>query len=297
MNASVQYRLAASDLETILALARAGTLAAAGERLGVDGSTVFRSLQRMERGLGQRLFERSRTGYQPSELARTLAEHAERMEVALESARSSAQMAPEQVSGSVRITTTDTILHGLVAPALATLAGTHPLLSFDLTASNDIASLTRRDADIAVRATRRPPEHLVGKRVGPIRHALYASRSGPVSSMDAVAAGRAAWIAPDEALPDHPSVAWRKRHHPKAVPAYRVNSTLTVMALVSLGLGVGIVPTFLGEANRRSAAPDRPARGMPDGSLAPHASRVATPPPRVRGVRASVARTPARVSG
>lgn len=249
MNASVQYRLAASDLETVLALARAGTLAAAGERLGVDGSTVFRSLQRIERGLGQRLFERSRTGYRAAELARTLAEHAERMEVALESARSAAQMAPEQVSGSVRITTTDTILHGLVAPALSTLASTHPLLTFDLTASNDIASLTRRDADVAVRATRRPPVHLVGKRVGAIRHALYTSRSGPATSMEDIVTGRVAWIAPDEALPDHPSVAWRKRHHPKAVPAYRVNSILTVMAFVSLGLGVGVIPTFLGDAH------------------------------------------------
>lgn len=249
MNASTQYRLAAADLETILALVRAGTLAAAGERLGVDGSTVFRSLQRIERGLGQRLFERSRTGYRAADLARTLAEHAERMEVTLESARSSAQMAPEHVSGSVRITTTDTILHGLVAPALASLAATHPLLTFDLTASNDIASLTRRDADIAVRATRRPPGHLVGKRVGAVRHALYSSRSGPVRSVEDVAAGIAAWVAPDEALPDHPSVAWRKRHHPKAIPAYRVNSILTVMEFVALGLGVGIVPTFLGDAN------------------------------------------------
>ncbi len=249
MNASTQYRLAASDLETVLALVRAGTLAAAGERLGVDGSTVFRSLQRIERGLGQRLFERSRTGYQASELARTLAEHAERMEVALESARSSAQIAPDQVSGAVRITTTDTILHGLVAPALAGLAANHPLLTFDVTATNEIASLTRRDADIAVRATRRPPAHLVGRRVGPIRVALYAAASGPIRTMDDVAAGHVAWIAPDDALPDHPSVAWRRRHYPKAVPAYRVNSILTVMAFVALGLGIGIVPTFLADSN------------------------------------------------
>ena len=83
MNAATQYKLSATDLETVLALVRSGTLAEAGERLGVDASTVFRSLQRIERGLGQALFERSRAGYQALELAQTLAEHAEHLEVSL----------------------------------------------------------------------------------------------------------------------------------------------------------------------------------------------------------------------
>ena len=113
MVASTQYKLSAADLETVLALVRFGTLADAGERLAVDASTVFRTLQRIERGLGHVLFERSRTGYQASELAQSLAEHAEQLEAALESARSAAQLRPEDVSGTVRITTTDTILHAL----------------------------------------------------------------------------------------------------------------------------------------------------------------------------------------
>ena len=106
MDARTQYELNAIDLETVLSLVRAGTLAGAGERLGVDPSTIFRSVQRIERGLGQRLFERSRSGYLPSEQAQVLAGHAEQMEAQLESARSAAQLRPEQVSGTVRLTTT-----------------------------------------------------------------------------------------------------------------------------------------------------------------------------------------------
>src|SRR5689334_582559 len=119
--AQTQSRLGAPDLEAILALARGRTLARAGERLGVDASTVFRSLKRVERKLGQRLFERGRGGYLPTELATQLAGHAEEMEAALESARSSIEKAPTQVSGAVRISTTDVLLHGLIAPALARL--------------------------------------------------------------------------------------------------------------------------------------------------------------------------------
>jgi DNA-binding transcriptional LysR family regulator len=257
MNARTQYRLNAADLETVLSLARAGTLAGAGERLGVDPSTIFRSVQRIERGLGQRLFERSRSGYLATEQALVLAGHAEQMEAHLESAQSAAQLRPEQVSGTVRITTTDTILHGLVAPALKELKTTHPLLGYELHSGNELASLTRRDADIAVRATKRPPQHLVGKHIGPIRVALYSAKKGPIKRFEQVQGGHADWIAPDDALPDHPSVVWRKKHFPKVTPAYRVNSILTVMELTALGLGVGLLPVFLaqGRTDLRALTP------------------------------------------
>lgn len=245
MIAKTQYKLGAGDLEVILAMVRSGNLAGAGERLGVDASTVFRSIRRMERGLGQRLFDRSRAGYLPSELAQVLADHAEQLETRLELARSAVQSTPERVSGTVRITTTDTILHGLIAPALKALDAVHPMLAYELHTGNELTSLTRRDADIAVRATKRPPQHLVGKHVGPIRVALFAAKTGPVRRYKDVEVGNGSWIAPDDALPDHPSVLWRKRHYPKVSPRYRVNSILTVMELVAEGLGVGILPIFL----------------------------------------------------
>lgn len=245
MNAKTQYKLSGTDLELLLAVVRGGTLATAGERLGLDTSTVFRSVQRIERGIGQRLFERSRFGYLPSELTQMLVSHAEQMEVELESARSAAQLLPDDVSGSVRITTTDTILHGLVAPSLKNLSEKHPLLSYDLHTGNEALNLSRRDADIAVRATKRAPQHLVGKHIGPIRVALYASSKSDLSSIDDVIATQAAWIAPDEAIPDHPSVIWRKKHFPKVSPVYRVSSILTAAELVLQNFGVAILPLFL----------------------------------------------------
>ncbi len=248
MNAKMQYKLSAADLDVILAVLRSGTLADAGERLNVDASTVFRSIRRIERGLGQRLFERSRAGYSPSELAQSLAEHAEQLETQLERARSAAQTVSEVVSGTVRIATTDTILHGLIAPALKTLDALHPRLAYELHVSNELTNLTRRDADIAVRATKRPPQHLVGKHVGPIRVALFAGKRSSVRRYEDVEADKAAWIAPDDALPEHPSVVWRKRHFPKISARYRVSSILTVMELVAAGLGVGVLPIFLAQS-------------------------------------------------
>jgi DNA-binding transcriptional LysR family regulator len=247
--AKTQYRLMPGDLETVLALVRGGTLAAAGERLGVDSSTVFRNLQRIERGAGQRLFERTRNGYLATDVALELARHGERLESEIEAARSLLQVIPGQVSGQVTITTTDTILHGLVAPALRSLHELHPRLLFDLRAGNQPVNLTRRDADIAVRATRKPPEHLVGRHLGPIRVALYAPRKSRVHSLEDAITGNLPWIAPDDALPDHPSVIWRRKHLPKINPIYRVDSILSAAECVSLGMGVALLPLFLANAN------------------------------------------------
>lgn len=243
-----QYSPGAAELETLLTLARAGTLAGAGERLGVDASTVFRSLQRIERGIGQALFERTRGGYRAGELAQQLLAAAEQVESALDVARSALHGAPSQVAGQVRITTTDAVLGALVAPALQALAAQHPLLGFELHTGNELASLTRRDADLAVRATRRPPPHLVGRRLGPIRVALFAPAQGPWAALqpgDIAQAAEADWVAPDEALPEHPSVLWRRRHWPRVQPRYRVDSIVAATQFVLLGLAVGVLPLFM----------------------------------------------------
>lgn len=251
MNAATQYRIGPIELETVLALVRGGSLSGAAERLNVDASTVFRALQRLERGLGATLFERSRTGLEPTERARAMAVHGEQLEALMEAARGDHQRGDSApVAGTVRITTTDTILHGLVAPALAALAAQHPHLQFELHTGNELASLTKRDADIALRATKVPPAHLVGKRVGPIRVALYAARSGGPREYDEALAASWPWVAPDDALPDHPSVRWRKKHFPKLVPHWRTSSILSVAELVAQGLGVGLLPLFLAEPRR-----------------------------------------------
>lgn len=245
MRAKTQYELTSADTQTILALVRAGTLAEAALRLGIDASTIFRSVQRIERGLGQRLFERSRSGYRATPLGAQLARHAERIESELAAARSTVQASSDRVSGSVHVTTTDTVLYGLVLPALHDFAALHPALSFELTATNSLASLTKRDADIAVRATRRAPDHLVGKHVGPLRIAVFAAKGTGIHASGADALSRCDWVAPDSSLGDHPSILWRKRHCPTVEPRYRTNSVMAVFEMVTSGFGVGIFPTFL----------------------------------------------------
>jgi DNA-binding transcriptional LysR family regulator len=244
MIAATQYQLTAADLEVLLALVRTGNLAEAGKRLGADTSTVFRGVQRIERQLGQTLFTRSRKGYFASDLALKVVAHAERIEAELEAARAVSLGAQDEVSGLVRVTTVDSILYNVLMPHLAALGALHPRLQLELVSSLQVASLTKRDADIAIRATSHPPGHLVGHHLGRAHFAIYGASTlfkgrrapKPLDEYD--------WIALDDALPEDPAVRWRKKNYPKVVPRYRVDSLVAVGAAVRAGLGIGALSTY-----------------------------------------------------
>lgn len=244
MTAVMQSTLGASELAVLLALVRAGNLAGAGQLAGLDGSTVFRTVQRAEKALGQRLFERSRSGYRPTELGSRLAQHAERIEAELEAARAEARLESGAVSGVVRIATTDTLLKGLLLPVLGPLHAAHPGLRLEITARNELANLTQREADIALRTTARPPPHVVGRELGTVRNAVYAARL-PGRRARPLDLATAPWIGVDEAMPEHPSVRWRKKQWPRVEPLLCFNSVQAVFDAVAAGLGVGLVPAFL----------------------------------------------------
>ncbi|MET3454779.1 DNA-binding transcriptional LysR family regulator [Pseudomonas kilonensis] len=249
INAVMHYRLDYPDLSLILALVRGGSLARAARLLQVDVSTVFRSVRRLEAALGQPLFEKSRSGYLPTSLAQALAEQAERAEQALEAARVGVEQGGEVISGTVRLTCSDSVLQALLLPALARFMPAYPALSLELSTSNDFANLSRRDADIALRLTRAPPEHLVGRNLGNVTFRICAGATY-LRSANADDLAAMTWIAPDDFLPDHPTVAWRRQHLPGVVPAYRCNSMLSVTELVRAGLGVAALPDFLIDENQ-----------------------------------------------
>ena len=238
----MQYEVSHSDLSLVLALVRGRTLARAAELLNVDISTAFRSIKRLEAALGIALFEKNRRGYIPTDTASAMAEQAERAELALNAARIALQQGENVVSGTVRLTCTDAVLHNLLLPALARFMPSYPALTLELATSNSFANLSRRDADIALRLTNTPPEHLVGRRIGT---AEYVICGGP-GFRDALETSPSSvpWISPDDSMPDHTSVIWRNQAFPDVVPRYRCSSMSAVSQLVTAGLGVAALTDF-----------------------------------------------------
>jgi DNA-binding transcriptional LysR family regulator len=237
----MQYQIDQTDLTLVLALVRGRSLARAAELLQVDVSTVFRAVRRLEAALGVALFEKNRRGYEPSETAQALAEQAERAEQALDAARMALEQGKQVVSGTVRLTCTDAVLSSLLLPALARFMPNYPALSLDVVTSNDFANLSRHDADLALRLTNQPPEHLIGRRLARVSYVVCVRADGE----DHSDLPRQRWIAPDESMPDHPTVLWRLRELPGVMPSYRCSSMYAVTQLTRAGLGVAALPDFI----------------------------------------------------
>lgn len=236
------------DLRVVLALARGRTLEAAAKRLGADPSTVFRRARAVEKRMGVTLFERSREGYLPTEAGAAAALVAERVEaevLGLEALIGSGDAAP---AGTLRVTTTDTIQNDLLMPRLAEFVARYPEVNVEIAATNGFADLTKRDADVAIRPTRKPPGHLVGRSLGAVPWAVYAPRKLARSLRDEAAIASADWIVPDESLVELPAARWRRQQFPKARIALAVNSIAAVRLALANALGIGVLPCFVGDA-------------------------------------------------
>ncbi|AIZ35690.1 LysR family transcriptional regulator [Pseudomonas sp. K1(2024)] len=239
----MQYQISHADLALVLALERGRSLAKAAELLKVDVSTVFRSIRRLESALGTALFVKSRKGYLPTDTAQALAEQAERAEQALDAARIALTSGEQVVSGTVRLTCTEAVLHSLLLPALVEFMPNYPALSLEMGTSNSFANLSRRDADIALRLTNTPPEHLVGRCLGSTSYVICghaAFRERLTESPNNVP-----WIAPDDSMHEHPTVIWRTQHHPDLVPRYQCSGMSTIAQLVSSGMGVAALADYM----------------------------------------------------
>ncbi|MCG6876178.1 MAG: LysR family transcriptional regulator [Betaproteobacteria bacterium] len=233
------------DLRVVLALARGRTLEAAARRLGADPSTVFRRARMVEKRMGVKLFERSREGYLPTEAGEAAAMVAERVEsevLGLEAQIGCGDAAP---AGTLRVTTTDTVQNDLLIPRLPQFAARFPDVRVELAASNAFADLIKRDADVAIRPTRKPPGHLAGRSLGAVPWAVYAPHELARAPRALESIG---WVIPDESLAELPAERWRRQRHAKARVALVVNSIAAVRLALAQGLGMGVLPCFVGGA-------------------------------------------------
>nr|WP_206022273.1 LysR family transcriptional regulator [Halomonas bachuensis] len=226
------------DLRVVQAIAEAGSLSGAGRRLGTSHATVFRRLNTIETRLGVALFERSRTGYAPTPAGEDLAATAARVAAEVHGAERRVAGRDLRLSGIIRVTTTDTLLMGLLSPIFADFQHAHPEIILEVAVSNQLFNLSQRDADVAVRPSQAPPEHLVGRRVGSIAQAVYARA-------DTITDG---WIGPDRHLGYTALDTWMAENGANERCRYRVDTMLGMLAAARDGLGRAVLPCYLADA-------------------------------------------------
>lgn len=247
-----------NDLQYVLAVAEHGSLARAARALGVNHTTVLRRIAVFEDHLGVRLFDRLPAGYAATPAGEELAEVARAMRERVTDVERRLVGQDLRLTGTVRITTTDTLAQSVMPAALARVIAQHPGVELEMTTTTALVSLTRRDADIAVRPSANPLPNLIGRRVASVAFALYAAPSYLAHAPARRDLADHAWIAPDDSLASTTIARWMARTLPAARVALRAD-TLTAMAHAALGgLGVVALPCYLGDR----LAPLRRVRGV-----------------------------------
>lgn len=236
------------DLRYLLAVSRAGSLSRAGKRLGVAMTTVGRRLDALEAELGVRLVERNASGVALTEAGRALAQHARGIEAQIAGLERVAQGYQGELEGEVRVSTIETLAAVVIAPSLGELRREHPGLSVRLLSEQAVVSLTRHEADIAVRLGRPHAGSFVARRLATIQFGLYASpaylaKRGRPSSPELGFEGHdwVTYASPIKA----PEVAWMAARAGDRPAALSTNSVRVLLEAVEGGLGLGVLPTVL----------------------------------------------------
>ncbi|KWF16661.1 LysR family transcriptional regulator [Burkholderia pseudomultivorans] len=239
-----EQRMSWDDLRLVLAVAQAGSLAGAARRLGVSHATVFRRLAALEAGLRVRLFERTRSGYAPTPAGDDVAAAAERIQDEVHGVERRVAGRDVRPSGTVRVTTTDTLLAGLLSPVFAAFRHACPDIALDVSVSNAVFDLSKREADVAIRPSSSPPEWLVGRRIGTIAQAVYATPAWRARGEDL------AWIGPDPRMGYRQLDQWMRARGADDRCAYRVDTLLGLFAAARAGIGAAVLPCYLADGDR-----------------------------------------------
>ncbi len=225
------------DVRVFLAVARHGSLRAAGRALGLSQPTIGRRLAAFEATFGgPTLFDRLPEGLRLNAAGDGLMPVAEELEgaaLALERRRAAASPA---LSGTVRVSVGEWG-GGFLARHLdqSGETGLPPTLTLELVESWETANLARRDADLALRHGIPEGGNLYVSKVGVIACAVY----------------RAVWVTYPEEQSHLISARWvdEQMRATEGRVALRASTLPLRAAAVRAGIGVGLLPCYAGDAD------------------------------------------------
>jgi DNA-binding transcriptional LysR family regulator len=235
------------DVRYFLAVARGGSVRAAAERLGVNHATVLRRIAQLEKRLGAQMFEKLPSGYRLTAAGEEVVELAEQMETSSHQLETRVFGRDQSGRGLLRVTLPPFVASHLLMPDFADFARLHPGIEIEILSSGELANLTNREADMAIRL-------VSDRQTLPLNlHALKGPElfGGVYMSCDRLAAWRAG--APDpirrivvnrRRIPD-----WAREGEIPATVPFRTTDAEVQVAAVRQGIGITTLPCFVGDAD------------------------------------------------
>lgn len=247
-----------SNLRYFLALARSGSLSAASKVLGTDHTTVARRIQALEKELGLKLVDRRARAYSLTPSGQRICDLAARVETAIADVQRFAQSIDRAPQGVVRISGPPGLINHWLAPRLSTLQIRFPDLRIALVGEAREVSLSRREADLALRLFRPREDALVARKLAKITYGLYGSKEylngRPPEKLD--------FLGHDEREDHLPQHKWLKAIAGDREFTLRANDLGALLGAVRAGLGLAVLPQTL-------ARRDKALRQVPTSTPAP----------------------------
>ncbi|MHB2210449.1 LysR family transcriptional regulator [Methylobacterium sp. CM6257] len=241
------------EFRFVKAVADRGGLTAAAAQLGINHSTAFRRLGALETRLDVRLFERLRTGYVPTPAGRMMIEAANRIETDVTQFARAMAGRGETPSGELRVTAPTSFATSLLMPILSAFRARYPEIRVDLILAEEALNLSRRDADVAIRASRDPSETLVGRRLTGIAWAVYGRAEQDYRDLT-----QATWVSPGPTVAGGLFARFVESRAPAERIGLRINTVTGLDTAIAAGLGIGPLPCFGADADpilRRISGP------------------------------------------
>ncbi len=228
------------DLRYLIALNRRGSFAAASAELGQDETTVARRVRRLEHALSAQLLFRDAVGKQRlTELAERLVAYALHMETETRHMAELAGMDQRRLTGTVRVTAVPVVVDRILVPAFRGFQQCYPDITLELVPEGRNLSLTRREADLALRLG--PPKtggaDTLAQRIGWLEFGLY--RSPITTTPDEPPQ----WVLYDTAHAYLEQAKWMSAQSDQhSVATLRVADLNTAIEAVANGLGQSLLP-------------------------------------------------------
>ena len=164
-----------NDLRLILAIGRTGSLSGAATELRNDHSTIFRKLNAIEKRTGARFFERLNGHYEITEVGSTALRLAESFENDVLGLERELVGRDTRLQGKIRISAAEGPAVNCLPKILASFRRRHPDVTLELVSEFGASDLARREADVALRITKSPPDSSLGRYVCDFAFCAYAS--------------------------------------------------------------------------------------------------------------------------
>jgi DNA-binding transcriptional LysR family regulator len=239
-----------SDLTVILAICRAGSLSGAARMLGHNHSTIFRKINAIEEKTGVRFFERLPDGYLMTDAGQTAMRYAERIESEVHALGREVLGQDMRLQGKIRVTAPEGITIEIAPRLLAEFCRVNPGVSIEITGGSTTLDLGRREADVAIRATPKPPDTSLGRKVCDFRFALYSSpqylkqnkKNALYEQTWCLLQGTLDWLVPH---------VWKKTSQGERQVIFSSSTTHAVINAAAEGMGFTFLPCYLADADSR----------------------------------------------